>query len=185
MRTWRCFGAMAPHSMAWRAPRPDLPASVAAPDGRAGGRYARRVLSSGRASLRSRAAACFACALLALLLAGPGAQNAGAASLGGSGALGELTEGQTETTTAPTTTTRTGTSTSEPTNSHTIILVATGAAVLLLVAIAFVIVRDARRVAPAGDPELVERSSAHETAIRLQKRRAKAKAARRQRRRNR
>ena len=51
--------------------------------------------------------------------------------------------------------------------------------------IAVVIVRDARRVAPAGDPESVERGLARDSAARLRKRRAKAKAARQQRKRNR
>ena len=58
-------------------------------------------------------------------------------------------------------------------------------AVALLVAIAYVIVRDARRMAPAGDPQVAEARSAHDSAATLRKRRAKAKAARQQRKRNR
>ena len=49
----------------------------------------------------------------------------------------------------------------------------------------FVIVRDARRVAPANEADVIEARSAHDTAVRLRKRRAKAKAARQQRKRNR
>ena len=85
-------------------------------------------------------------------------------------------------TTATNTNARTGTETS--TNSRTLILVAIGAAVVLLAGIAFVIVRDARRVAPAVDGDVVEARSGHNPAS-LARRRAKAKAARRQRKRNR
>ena len=56
---------------------------------------------------------------------------------------------------------------------------------VLLGVIAFVIMRDARRLAPATDAEMAERSSASDSAVALRKRRAKAKAARRQRKRNR
>ena len=65
------------------------------------------------------------------------------------------------------------------------ILLAGAAAALLLAGIAFVIVRDARRFAPANDADVIEARSAHDTAVRLRKRRAKAKAARQQRKRNR
>ncbi|HEY2216414.1 MAG TPA: hypothetical protein VGH21_02895 [Solirubrobacteraceae bacterium] len=58
-------------------------------------------------------------------------------------------------------------------------------AIVLLIAIASVIVRDARSVAPASDPQVAEARSAHDAAAVLRKRRAKAKAARRQRKRNR
>jgi len=54
-----------------------------------------------------------------------------------------------------------------------------------LVGIALVIARDARRVAPAGDAQLSEARSARDTAARVRRRRAQAKAARRQRKRNR
>jgi hypothetical protein len=123
------------------------------------------------------------CLVLVLALGGFAPAAALSAGLGGSGALNELTEGQPETTT--TATTSTSAVPTETTNSHTLIFAALGAAVLVLSGIAFVIVRDARRVAPAGDPEVIERESAHEQAVRLRKRRVKAKAARRQRRRNR
>jgi len=63
-------------------------------------------------------------------------------------------------------------------------LLALGAAVLLLVGIAFLIVRDARSVAPAGDAPLGTGGSRRDTAAMMRKRRAKAKAARRQRKQN-
>jgi hypothetical protein len=112
---------------------------------------------------------------------------AGAEGLG-SNSFNELTERatQSETQTATTSTTANGTSESSNNNtSRTLILVALGAAVLLLGGIAFVIVRDARRVAPAGDADLIEARSAHDTSVQMRKRRAKAKAARQQRKRNR
>jgi hypothetical protein len=56
---------------------------------------------------------------------------------------------------------------------------------LLLAVIGVAIVRDARRVAPAGDVQLAEARSGRDAAARLRKRRAQAKAARKQRRRNR
>jgi hypothetical protein len=146
-------------------------------------RYARRVLSSRVEPSRRRVAACCVCFALIATLGGTGAPAAFAAGLGGNGALNELTEGEPEATTS--TATSATTSTTETTNSHTVIFLALGAAVLLLSAIAFVIVRDARRMVPAGDPEVVERDSAHEQAVKLQRRRAKAKAARKQRKRTR
>ncbi len=125
-------------------------------------------------------------ALLALAVAPTWA--AGAASLGGS-ALNNLTKGSSETETASTastaTTATTSTTESEPHNSHTTVLIVLGAAVLLLMGVAFVIIRDARRVAPAGDGELVEGSTSRHSEAALRRRRAKAKAARRQRKRNR
>jgi hypothetical protein len=56
---------------------------------------------------------------------------------------------------------------------------------VLLIGIAFVIVRDARRVASVGDGNLASGGAARDSAARLRQRRAKAKAARRQRKRNR
>lgn len=117
-----------------------------------------------------------------LALAGATAPVAGAATLNPGGSFDELTERQAETTTTSSTPTRVA---NEPTNSHTTILLALGAAVVLLSGIAFVIVRDARRVAPASDGELIDSRSARSATLRLQRRRAKAKAARRQRKRNR
>jgi hypothetical protein len=147
-------------------------------------RYARRVPSPGPRWSSRRVAVCMVSVMLALVLPGFAAPVAFSASLGGGAAFNELTQGQQETT--PTTPTRTAsTAATEPTNSRTIIFLALGAAVLLLSAIAFVIVRDARKVAPAGDPDSIERSSARDSAARVRKRRARAKAARQQRKRNR
>ncbi len=128
---------------------------------------------------------CALCLAALLALAVAPAWAAGAPSLEGSGALGNLTEGSPETETETATTAAKATGESEPHNSHTTILVVLGAAVVLLSGVAFVIVRDARRVAPAGDGELVEGSTPRHTEAALRRRRAKAKAARRQRKRNR
>ncbi len=132
--------------------------------------------------LRVRLCALCLTALLGFAAVTPAASVA--ANIGGGGALSELTEGAPEETKTSTTST-TSTSTSEPTNSHTVILLVVAAAIVLLSGIAFAIVRDARRVAPATDQEMIQGSSASETAARLRKRREKAKAARRQRKRNR
>ena len=106
-----------------------------------------------------------------------------ATSLGGGGALNELTEGAQST---PTQTAATATTATESTtNSKTVIILALVAAFALLIGIAFVIVRDARRVAPVTESQLSEGGSARDSAARLQRRRAKAKAARRERKRNR
>jgi hypothetical protein len=135
-------------------------------------------------NLGMRACALCLAALLAVGIAGAAVPEAVAASLNNGGALNQLTEGEAEETKTSTTST-TGTSGVETTNSHTLILGVSGAAIVLLSGIAFVIVRDARRVAPATEQEMIQGSSASDTAARLQKRRAKAKAARKQRKRNR
>jgi len=109
------------------------------------------------------------------------------AGLGAGNSLGELAQ-QPETPTTPKTTT-TGTTSTETTNSDSnsrlLLILGVGAAVLLLGGIAFVIVRDARRVAPVGDADALDRGSARDSAAQLRRRRAKAKAARQQRKRNR
>ena len=75
---------------------------------------------------------------------------------------------------------------SSTTNSQKTILIAIVAAVVLLSGIAFVIARDARRVAPATDADLGRRTvRGRDPAVTMRKRRAKAKAARQQRKRNR
>jgi hypothetical protein len=123
-------------------------------------------------------------ALLALSLAP--AWAAAAKSLGSEGAASKLMEGSSETSAATTATTATtATKESEPHNSRSLILVVAGAAVLLLSGVAFVIVRDARKVAPAGEAEFAEGSTPRHSEAALRKRRAKAKAARQQRKRNR
>ena len=99
-------------------------------------------------------------------------------------AFGELTESPTEP--AKTATTATAShAAQETTNSQTVVILELVAAVLLLIGIAFVIARDAGKVAPAGDPELTAGFASRDWAARQRKRRAKAKAARRQRKRNR
>jgi hypothetical protein len=100
-------------------------------------------------------------------------------------AFNELTESHTEPKKAATTATSSRGSSSEATNSQTVIILALVAAVLLLVGIAFVIARDARKVAPAGEAELATGLGSRDWAARQRRRRAKAKAARKQRKRNR
>jgi hypothetical protein len=118
-----------------------------------------------------------------MAVAGASAPAAMSASpLSGSGALTELTEGAQTTPTQTATTTATAT---ETTNSKSVIILALVAAFALLIGIAFVIVRDARRVAPVTDSQLSEGGSARDSTARFERRRAKAKAARRQRKRNR
>jgi len=131
--------------------------------------------------LTSRVVTCALC--LTLAFAGAGAPLATAASLNEGN---PLTEGAAapEATTPTTTTSSTSTETSN-TKSTSIIVIAFAAAALLIGGIAFVIMRDARRRAPATDAEMAEGSSARDPAVELRKRRAKAKAARRQRKRNR
>jgi hypothetical protein len=118
-----------------------------------------------------------------LALAGASGAPVQAAGLNGSGALNELTEGQTEET--KTATTAAKTSATSQAVSGTVLVLALAAAVVVLSGVAFVIVRDARRVAPANDADIAEARSEHDSAVRLRKRRAKAKAARQQRKRNR
>jgi len=125
--------------------------------------------------------------MLALVIACVAAPTAMSASIEGGNSFNELSEkAQQETTPTQTTasTAATETSSSSGSDSTTLIL-GIAVAVVLLGGIAFAIVRDARRVAPAGDAQLSEARTAHDAAARLRRRRAKAKAARRQRKRNR
>ena len=130
-----------------------------------------------------RLASLSVCAILALALA-LAAPATTLAALGGSSAFSELTEGQTQTETTATQTTATGTTAESTSNSSGVLLIAGAAALLLLGGIAFLIMRDARSVAPAGDGLLGKGGSGHDTAAMMRKRRAKAKAARRQRKQN-
>lgn len=126
-----------------------------------------------------------ACLALALTLCWtlPGA--AWPANLGnGSSSFNELTKGQGETTTTQTATTA-ASSSSGTSNSGSLLLVGSGVAIVLLGGIAFVIVRDARRVAPAAEAKLPDAGSRGNSAVRMRRRRARAKAARQQRKRNR
>lgn len=120
---------------------------------------------------------------LGLSAAAPGAL---AAELGGNNALSELTESNSESTT--TTTAKTAT-TSESSGSSTteVVVLALAVALILMSVIAWVIIRDARKRAPVDEEDVDAREAraAHDQSIRLQKRRAKAKAARAQRKRTR
>jgi hypothetical protein len=133
-----------------------------------------------------RRSACALCVVVLLALAAVGAPAASAVQLktGESSALSELTQGGEEQTTSTATTAAT-TGTSEPHNSSSTLVVVMGAAIVLLSGIGFVIVRDARRAAPAGELDLAQRSTARYSEAAMRKRRAKAKAARQQRKRNR
>jgi uncharacterized protein HemX len=120
-----------------------------------------------------------------LLLALAAAPAAPAANLD-EGAINELrSKAQQETTPTTTTATNASTESSSSSNAGTLIVLATAVAIVLLVGIGYVIFRDARKVAPAGDAQLAEATGARRPATRLHKRRARAKAARRQRKRNR
>lgn len=90
--------------------------------------------------------------------------------------------GEEEESTAKTATTASGTALSSI--STGVVIPVAIVCILLLGGIAFLILRDARSVAPAGDG-LASRSTAEEHAARRRKRRAKTKAARQQRKRNR
>lgn len=143
-----------------------------------------RSVATARPSARAALRLLLAATLIAVALFAVRAPAGFAAGLGNSGALNELTEPEAESTTTKSTTTASTTSTSSSSTSGTVLIVALGAAVLLLGGIAFVILRDAHRVAPAGEADLLERP-ARDTAAMQRKRRAKAKAARQQRKRNR
>ncbi len=129
------------------------------------------------------------CALAALFAVGIRAPAATAAGLGGGSALSELTEGGSETsstaTTASTASAETS-ATSSNSNTGTVLLLGLIAAAALIGGIAFLIMRDAHRVAPVPDGQVGGAGrSARDPAVTMRKRRAKAKAARRQRKRNR
>ena len=108
-----------------------------------------------------------------------------ASSLGEGNSFSELTQGQSETTTAKKATTPATRESSTSSNSTGLIVIISAAALVLLAGIGFVIFRDARRFAPAGDAQLSEARASRDAAARVRRRRARAKAARQQRRRNR
>jgi hypothetical protein len=108
-----------------------------------------------------------------------------AANVEGGNAFSELSrKAQEEEPTTSTATKTTGVET-ETHNSNKTVFIAIGAAIVLLAAIAAVIIRDARRVAPAGAEEMAEGRSGRDMAAQHRKRRAKAKAARAQRKKHR
>lgn len=150
------------------------------------GGYARLMAARLPVLARARLARLCACAVLLLAFAGPATSTALAAggAAGSEGAFNQLSEAAKEESTQTQKTETTGTTTTTSNSKKTIVIALVGAVALLL-GIAFVIMRDARRMAPAGDPQLAEARSAHDQAAALRKRRAKAKAARRQRKRTR
>jgi hypothetical protein len=130
-----------------------------------------------------------AAALSTVLLLACGALLAPAGALAAEtlepNSFNELSEKASQETTPTETTSTTKTEESENHNSSKTILIAGGAAVVLIAVIGFVIVRDARRVAPAGGEDLGEGRRGDDPAVRHRKRRAKARAARQQRKKNR
>jgi len=130
-----------------------------------------------------------ACLLAACMLVGAPSFSvsvaSAAASLEGNSfnELAQKAQSEEQATSTATTNSETG-STTETKNSKKTIFIAVGIALVLLVGIAYVIVRDARRVAPAGDVAEIEARAARDTAVQMRNRRAKAKAARQQRKKN-
>jgi hypothetical protein len=122
--------------------------------------------------------ALISCALLA-------PASAPAAGIEGGNSFNELSRKAQEEPSSTETKPATKTSGSESRNSSKTLLIGLGAAAVLLLAIGYVIVRDARRVAPAGAEEISEGRRGRDAAGRRRNRRAKAKAARRQRKKNR
>ncbi|HUN79809.1 MAG TPA: hypothetical protein VMU32_12855 [Solirubrobacteraceae bacterium] len=121
----------------------------------------------------------------AVLLGGIAPAAVAAATAGAGGNLVQEAEqaGQEEATKTTTTTATTGSETSGGSGVNFTLIIGLAAAIVLLGGIAFVIVRDARSVAPVAEGPPTPGSRNPEA--RLRKRRAQAKAARRQRRRNR
>lgn len=142
--------------------------------------FARRPLSPG--SLRL----CAMVLLAVLSFAGMCSSAVAANSVEGGTAFNELSQkAQEQEKTTSTEATTTSAAAKEPRNSKKTILIGIGAAIVLLLAIAYVIIRDARAHVPEEDPADLEATVHHDNAIRLRKQRAKAKAARQQRKRNR
>ena len=126
-------------------------------------------------------------AVLALVCAGLLAPSGAAgSSIEGGNSFSELSQkAQEEEAHTTSTASTTNTESSNNHNSDKTLLIGIGAAGVLLVAIAFVIVRDARRVAPAGAEDFTEGKRGSDPSARRRNRRAKARAARRQRKKNR
>jgi len=151
-------------------------------------RYARPVahqLQSSLAGARARACALCLAALLALACAPvPAALAAG--TFGGNSTLNKLAEEETPESTETTKAAATNTSSSSNSGiSGSILAFAVGGAVVLLGGIVFVIMRDVRNVAPVTEAEFAEAGASRHSEAAMRKRRAKAKAARQQRKRNR
>jgi hypothetical protein len=155
---------------------------------RDGSQIAGAILASVRKRQRPlcRRAACL-CAGAILVLSCASATLPSASLAGEGGGLGsELLEKvqQPEATTATTASTS-STSKEAPTNKSKTVVLVLVAAVVVLLAVGFVIVRDARKAAPAEGPAFADGGSARHNPTRQRKRRARAKAARQQRKRNR
>jgi hypothetical protein len=131
-----------------------------------------------------RIALLLASAALALGLSSTLPGVAWSASLGGN-SFEELTKGGASETATSQTATAPASTSSSSSNSSSLLFVGSAVAIVLLGGIAFVIVRDARRVAPAVDGKLSQGGSRGDSAARMRRRRARAKAARQQRKRNR
>jgi hypothetical protein len=128
------------------------------------------------------------CALVAFGAFGACTPLATAASVGGGSAFSELTEGGKETSTETTasTATKEASTSGSGANTGTVLLLGLIAAGVLIGGIAFLIMRDAHRVAPVPEGQLTGVGRpARDPAVTMRKRRAKAKAARAQRKRNR
>jgi hypothetical protein len=136
-------------------------------------------------SVRRSGATVLASLAVALWLTALSAPSALAAGVAEGNAFNQLTKSQPETTTTRTQTRAPGTESSSSSNSSTLLFVGLVAAAVLLGGIAVLIVRDARRVAPAGDADLIEARERSDSAARVRRRRAQAKAARQHRKRNR
>jgi len=133
---------------------------------------------------RSRPLAALVVALALLCVGAPNALAVG--SLGGS-SLSQEAEQELPKSSSESESANKETKEAETSNSNSTLLIGIIVAVVLLAGIGMVIVRDARRRAPVTDAELdaaVARSS-HDNAEHLRRRRAKAKAAKKQRKRNR
>jgi hypothetical protein len=172
--------------------------------GRAGARQIRQAPSGdilgcvlgrcfSRAGIRDTRILCCLCVVAALIgvcACAPAAMavGTGGESAGGGSAFNELAEGGKEAPaeTTPTTSTTESSATSSNSNTGTVLLLGLIAAAALIGGIAFVILRDARRVAPVPDGQVTGVGRpARDPASMMRRRRAKAKAARRQRKRNR
>lgn len=137
----------------------------------------------------ARARACALCLCTLLALACTPAPAALAAGFGGNSTLNKLAESEspesTESTSSTETTKAAAATTSNSGIGGSILVIGVGTAVVLLAGIVFVIMRDVRSVAPVTDTELVEAATSRHSQAVMRKRRAKAKAARQQRKRNR
>jgi hypothetical protein len=187
IRIWRCLGGIVAFYGARNPSRRTVAAAATALGVVRVRRYARRVSGHRPRPPRCRPASLLLCAILVLALAGAAAPASSSAAVEQGTGLGEneLSKQAQEEAATETTATKASTESSTSTKSQGVVLGLIGAAIVVLIGVAFVIVRDARKVAPAGDGPLAESRSPGNSANRMRKRRARAKAARQQRKRNR